>query len=105
VDEILRSQLRKHWGRKLTKETLPWDPLCDRLHLIFPCQALRFGGGGEEVRGDRWWVVVRRGGEAAGAPPQPWVDGGRWAGLVGLHGDGAEDGVVEDGVEEDSVAR
>jgi hypothetical protein len=59
----------------------------------------------EEVRGDRWWVVVRRGGEAAGAPPQPWVDGGRWAGLVGLHGNGAEDGVVEDGVEEDSVAR
>jgi hypothetical protein len=49
--------------------------------------------------------VVRRGGEAAGAPPQPWVDGGRWAGLVGLHGNGAEDGVVEDGVEEDSVAR
>jgi hypothetical protein len=68
----------------------------------FPAAGLEEVGG---QRGDLQWVVVRRGGEAAGAPPQPWVDGGRWAGLVGLHGDGAEDGVVEDGVEEDSVAR
>jgi hypothetical protein len=32
----------------------------------------------------RWWEATRWGGEAAGAPPRPWVAGGWQAGLVGV---------------------
>jgi hypothetical protein len=39
------------------------------------------GGGGRRGTGD--WLVMRRGGEAVGAPPRPRVDGGRQAGLMG----------------------